>query len=389
MSGDPRRLAALGLALILAVGVIAGIVLSVRDRVAPPTVNLTGLIGSEKEPFFNDPHVVAALRRGGFVVDARSAGSRQIAQTDLTGQDFAFPGGGPAAEKIRRDHAGTSIVVPFYTPMAIATWKPIVAILQQNGVISQRQGYLAFDVAEYMKLVARDARWRDLAGSDAYRVNKSVLVTSTDPRKSNSAAMYLSLASYVANGDTIVSPSTDLDSIVTTISPLFVRQGFVENSSEAPFEDYLVQGMGKSPLVMIYEAQYLARQAAADGSITADMQLVYPEPTILSKHSFVGLTPDGRRLGEFLLNDPEMRQLATQFGFRTGDTATFRKFVSDHQLTAPETIIDVIDPPTYETLEAMITRIEHLYEASGATPGPGFSSPTTSEDPTLSPGATP
>jgi hypothetical protein len=119
------------------------------------------------------------------------------------------------------------------------------------------------------------------------------------------------------------------------------------------------------------------------------MALVYPEPTILSKHSFVGLTPDGRRLGEFLLNDPEMRQLATQFGFRTGDTATFRKFVADHQLAAPETIIDVIDPPTYETLEAMITRIEHLYEASGATPGPGFSSPTTSEDPTLSPGATP
>ena len=205
MSGDPRRLAALGLALILAIGVIAGIVLSVRDRVAAPTVNLTGQIGSEKEPFFNDPRVVAALRRGGFVVEARTAGSRQIAQTDLTGQDFAFPGGGPAAEKIRRDHAGTSVVVPFYTPMAIATWKPIVAILRsRTGVISQRQGYLAFDVAEYMKLVA---------ATPAGTISRAARVPGQQerprdvdgPGKSNSAAMYLSLASYVANTNKIVA----------------------------------------------------------------------------------------------------------------------------------------------------------------------------------------
>ena len=46
------------------------------------------------------------------------------------------------------------------------------------------------------------------------------------------------------------------------MSPLFLRQGYVENSSEGPFDDYLVQGMGKAPMVMIYEAQYLARAAA-------------------------------------------------------------------------------------------------------------------------------
>ncbi|MEJ7697306.1 MAG: hypothetical protein WKF78_11975 [Candidatus Limnocylindrales bacterium] len=28
--------------------------------------------------------------------------------------------------------------------------------------------------------------------------------------------------------------------------------------------------------------------------------------------------------------------------------------MADHQLTVPTSIIDVIDPPTYETLEAMI-----------------------------------
>jgi hypothetical protein len=95
------------------------------------------------------------------------------------------------------------------------------------------------------------------------------------------------------------------------------------------------------------------------------MVLMYPDPTIFSKHTFVGLTPNGIRLGDFLTNDPEMRGLATQYGFRTTDTAAFASFVADHQLAVPTSIIDVIDPPTYETLEAMITRLEAEYSGEG------------------------
>ncbi|HYM84881.1 MAG TPA: hypothetical protein VEY67_12095 [Candidatus Dormibacteraeota bacterium] len=386
MRGDPRRLVAVLLAIVLLVGVGAGILASVRDRLAPATVTVRGLIGSEKQPFFSDARVIAALKRGGFVAEVSTAGSRQIALADLSKQDFAFPAGGPAAERIRRDHPGSVVVVPFFTPMTIATWKPIVAILEQNGVIAQRTGYLAFDVGKYMDLVARDARWKDLAGATAYSVNKSVLVTSTDVRTSNSAAMYLSLASYVANGDNIVTNDASLDRIAGVVAPLFIRQGFVENSSEVPFEDYLVQGMGKSPLVMIYEAQFLARAAANDGSVTAEMQLVYPEPTILSKHSYVGLTDAGRRLGDFLSTDAEIRSLATQYGFRTSDAAAFRTFVQQHQLTVPDQLLDVIDPPTYETLEALISRIQAQYTGPSPSPGVGAGALATTS---ASPGGAP
>jgi hypothetical protein len=126
---------------------------------------------------------------------------------------------------------------------------------------------------------------------------------------------------------------------------------------------------------MIYEFQFLQRAAAADGSITPEMQLVYPTPTILSKHTFVGLTENGIRLGDFLANDPELRTLATEYGFRTSDTAAFRAFVQQHQLAVPDTLIDVIEPPTYETLEAMITRLEADYSGSGLpSPTPDLSS---------------
>jgi hypothetical protein len=368
---SPRRLAAIGLAVLLIIGVGYGIISSARDALGPGAVTVSGLIGSEKAPFFGDPRVIAALKRGGFVVTTSTAGSRQIAGADLSQQDFAFPAGVPSAEKIRLDHAGSKAVVPFYTPMAIATWKPIVDLLVKAGVASDDGSIITLDVAEYMKLVDENKRWKDLPGNTAYPVNKSILITSTDVRRSNSAAMYLSLASYVANGDNIVENDAEVGPIIDRLAPLFLRQGFVASSTEEPFEDYLVQGMGKSPMVMIYESQFIQRAAAADGSITPDMVLMYPNPTIFSKHTFVGLTPDGIRLGDFLANDPEMRSLATQFGFRTTDTAAFAAFVAEHKLPVPGSIIDVIDPPTYEALEAMIVRLEAQYTGqSGQSPAP-------------------
>ena len=369
MNQNPRRLAAIGLALILIVGVGYGILSSAQQALAPNAVTLSGLIGSEKEAFFKDSHVIAALKRGGFVVNVTTAGSRTIASTDLSKQDFAFPAGVPAADKIRRDHAGSKAFVPFFTPMAIATWTPIVDLLKTAGVVHTNGDLTTLDVAAYMDLVQKNTRWKDLPGNTTYPVNKSILITTTDVRKSNSAAMYLSLTSYVANGSNIVENDAGAAALMDRLAPLFLRQGFVASSTEEPFDDYLVQGMGKSPLVMIYESQFIQRAAAADGSITPQMALIYPDPTIYSKHTFVGLTPDGIRLGDFLTNDPEMRSLATQYGFRTSDTAAFDKFVADHGLAVPTDLVNVIDPPTYETLESMITRLEAAYSGL-ASPSP-------------------
>jgi hypothetical protein len=382
---QPRRIAAIGLAVLLIIGVGYGIATSVGSKLGGGTVAVKGLIGSEKAPFFADPNVIKALARGGFVVTVQTAGSRQIANTDLSGQDFAFPAGAPAAEKIRRDHAGSVAVVPFFTPMAVATWQPIVDLLKRAGVVKQENGYLGLDMASFMALAAKDTRWKDLPGNTTYAINKSILVTTTDVRKSNSAANFLAITSYVINGNNVVQNDASAPQIADEISPLFLRQGFVESSTEEPFDDYLVQGMGKSPMVLIYESQFIARAAANDGSITPQMVLLYPEPTIFSKHTFVSLTDAGTRLGQFLSTDPEIRQLATQYGFRTSDKTGFNAFVSSHNLSVPSDINDVIDPPTYETLEAMITRLEALYDGS-ASPLPGeTTAPISTSTPTSSP----
>jgi len=117
-------------------------------------------------------------------------------------------------------------------------------------------------------------------------------------------------------------------------------------------------GMGKAPLVMVYESQFISRTAKTDGSITADMVLMYPEPTIFTKHILVPLNENGNKLGELLSTDPELQRLAIEFGFRSNDVVYFREFVERNQLTIPQNLVNVVEPPSYEILEGMIQTIE-------------------------------
>jgi len=348
---------------VLILGVGAAIFLSASEQFALRRVVLVrGLIGSEKEGFFQDPRVIAALRKGGLDVQVEKAGSRQIATGyNLEEYDFAFPAGVPAAEKIRREHASAKSYDPFFTPMAIASWKPIAQLLVDNGIAQDHGGYYTLDIAAYLQLVSEGKRWSELQNNSKYPVNKSVLIASTDVRKSNSAAMYLALASFVANGNNVVQNETDIQKVIPLMEDLFLKQGYTEYSSEAPFEDYLVMGMGKAPLVMIYEAQFISQAINGNGGTGSDMVLIYPEPTIYSKHILLALSENGARLGELLQNDPELQRLEAEYGFRNANTAYFQEIKNKGSLSLPDTLVNVIEPPSYEILEQMIQLIEQKY----------------------------
>lgn len=355
-----RRWIGLGLAAALAVAVVGAIALSVAQRVhpTPPLTVVRGVIGSEKLPYFKDPGVIHVFRENGFDVQVDTAGSRQIATTvDLSKYDFAFPAGAPAALKIQADHKAKTTYAPFFTPMAIATFKPIAQLLETAKVATDNGSYISFDIKAFLDLIKNNTRWSDLKGNTTYPATKSILITSTDVRTSNSAAMYLSLASYVANSNNIVQDATQASAVLPKVEPIFLRQGLTASSSEEPFQDYLSIGIGKTPMVMIYEAQFLAAAAAGDGSITKDMVLMYPDPDVLSKHTVVPLTGNGDKIGQLLLNNAQLQKLATKYGFRTNNPAAFNQFLTAHGLTSPS-LVDLIEPPTFQNLEAMIVAIQ-------------------------------
>ncbi len=301
------------------------------------------------------------MRKGGIEVQFDKAGSRTIATTpDLSPYDFVFPSGVPAATKLRQDHKSAKAYDEFFTPMAVASWESIVSILEANGLARDMGGYYSLDMAAYLQMVANNVRWSDLENNADYNVNKSLLITSTDVRQSNSAAMYLALATYVANGNNVIQNDADIQKVLPNVEPLFLKQGFTEYSSDVPFQDYLSMGIGKSPMVMIYEAQYIS-QAETPNGLTNEMVLMYPEPTIYSKHILVALTPAGEKLGELLQNDPDLQRLAVENGFRNNNEDLFKQVKKDRNLNLPDTLVNIIDPPSYEILEKIIRQIELKY----------------------------
>jgi hypothetical protein len=362
-----RRTLSLGLAGLLLVLVVVVIVLSNRGTGGGSPVVVRGVIGSEKKPFFDDPRVKAAFRKAGLDVQVDTAGSRQIATTvDLSKYDFAFPAGTPQAQKIKADHKAATVYVPFSTPMAIASFEPIAKLLQTSGVTKDEGGWWSFDMAKFLDLVAKDSRWKDLPGNTDYPANKQVLITSTDVTTSNSAAMYAAIASYLANGSNVVASASQAQAVAAQVAPLFSRQGYTEQSSEAAFDDYLSIGAGKTPLVMIYESQFVAHAIAKDGSIKAGMVLMYPTPTIVSKHTLVPLNANGAKVGQLLTTDPTLQALAVQFGFRIADPDAFAKVVKAAGVATAPSLLDVVEPPTNDNLESLINDIADAMKTAAA-----------------------
>jgi len=322
-----------------------------------------GLIGSEKEGFFTDPRVQEVLRANSLAVTVEKVGSRAIAsRTDLKSFDFAHPAGAPAAQKIQQSAKALQAFTPFFTPMVVASWKQLLPPLMAEGIVRQENdNYYLVDMPRLVALMDKGTRWKDLKDNAAYAVSKSVLVSSTDVRRSNSGAMYLALASYVANGNNVVQSDTDIAKVLPLMTSIFLKQGFQEGSSAGPFEDYVSMGIGKAPMVMIYEAQFLEYLGKTGNKPNPDMVLLYPKPTLFTKHVFVGFSPKGVKLGQLLETNPQLQALAVEYGYRTAGQDAFVKAISDKKWPVPATLVDVIDPPSFEVLERMITEIEKKY----------------------------
>jgi hypothetical protein len=174
--------------------------------------------------------------------------------------------------------------------------------------------------------------------------------------------MYLALASYILNNDNIVTTDEQITTLIPILSSLFLKQGYLESSTAGPFEDYTSMGLGKSPLVMIYEAQFI--EFIIKNSRNSDMVLLYPKPTLFTKHILVPFTEKGEKVGLLMEQDEVLQKIAAEYGYRINNTTFIKNLWQEKNIKLPETIIDVVDPPSYEALEKMIVEIEKLYPST-------------------------
>ncbi|MFC4499865.1 MULTISPECIES: hypothetical protein [Streptomyces] len=317
-----RRIVGIVLAVLLMVGVVVAVVAG-RDNedtgTATKTVRM--VIGSEKAEFFADPDVVKALAAKGYTVKAETSGSWAMEGLDLKGYDLAFPSSqAPAVELAAKYKVTGTLPRPFYSPLVVMAHKNAADVLAANGLATLDAAHRGtLKMSAYLDAARADRTWQQLKGATKYgELTGTLYISSTDPETSNSGALYLAAASYVAGGGKVVASDTEVDRTAPLLHKLVSVQGAQQSSTDASFRDF-VSGAG-NPLVLGYESQVAS--LLADGQQPGDLVVLYPDTTVNSDHTAVPLTENGRALAELLSTDPQLRGLEVRHGFRPQGEAT-------------------------------------------------------------------
>lgn len=316
-----RRIVGIVLAVLLIGGVVAAVVAG-RDGQDKGTATKTvqGVIGSEKAEFFADPDVVKALAAKGYTVKTETSGSWAMEGLDLKGYDFAFPSSqAPADELADKYHAQKPLPRPFYSPLVVVAHRNAAEVLEKNGLAVLDKATGTLKMSAYLKAAEQDRTWQELKGSEKYgELTGTLFIATTDPETSNSGALYLAAASYVADGGRVAADNAAVTRTAPLMHKLISVQGAQQSSTDATFRDF-ISGAG-NPLVLAYESQVAS--LLVQGQEVGDLAVLYPDTTANSDHTVVPLTPEGRALGELLSTDPTLRKLAVRHGFRPQGAST-------------------------------------------------------------------
>ncbi len=309
------------------------------------------LTGSAKFNFLKDPAVIDILNKEGIALELVKSESFEQDQLKLPELDAVWPAGANVAADWNAliPDAGTYPVL--FTPLALASWKVLMPVFEKNGLAKMSgPGHADFYLEKALPLMLKDTRWNQLQNNEVFNVNKSFLVNTPNLQKSNTGTLFIAMLAYIQNGNAVVQDNATAEAITAKLASLITRQGFQEATLAGPFEDYIGQGIGKAPLVLIYESQFIEAKRA--GKLRDAHLLLYPQPGLVVKHILVAKSPLGKKLGELLMSNKEIQKIAAQYGFRTNDPAAFLAETKTLGLDAPE-LPNLAEVPSAKIMEVM------------------------------------
>jgi hypothetical protein len=285
--------------------------------------SLFGFLGGEKQAFIEDEETLRALGSRGLALDARVAGSVEMArETALLAQNpqFLWPSSAVMVDiarqngvRIRRDQ------VVLNTPMVVYSWEPVVDGLGKAGLVTKAAGgQYELDLTTLLRAILAGADWKDVGVDGLYGRTR---IVSTDPNRSNSGFMFAGLVLSLLAGD--VADRGSLAAHGDQAAAIFHAMGLKSSSSGKLFDSYIAGGYGAEPLIVGYENQLVewiladpARWERVVQSKAPKPVLLYPRPTAYSAHPLITIDPASDPLLEALLS-PALQELAwTRHGFR-------------------------------------------------------------------------
>ncbi|UUU34306.1 hypothetical protein JIX56_33175 [Streptomyces sp. CA-210063] len=371
---------------------------------------------ASKSDYFKDPEVQRLLLKHGIRVDIQRLGSRGVATQSWQGLDVVFPSGQPAAKLIlRKANRSLSSTRPFVTPLVLATFRDYAETLEKQGVaVAQKQGgdtlYYNLEMNEFVDLLdglkpngekpqAHELKkvdtWHGLGFDDLNppkRNSGRILVRTSSVCESNSAGTYLSILSFVENGNVVpVADDAEDDTsaaggaeardpvldLAKKVEPLISLQGmWADEQADSYFSG---EGESIAPIAVIYEHQYLAHQLDHHkkyGKPDTERVLLYPTPYALTEPQLIALTDEGEQLVELIRTDTELRRRATELGFRVrfsgaeGSSDELNAYLREHGIQEPARNSDQtkVDIPDLNVLEKIINEVGDCPPVEGSTP---------------------
>ncbi|MFE0458731.1 hypothetical protein ACFW1A_05640 [Kitasatospora sp. NPDC058965] len=356
---------------VLAVGLIAGVVVLVQQNCCHGsgpqggTVAVSGLIGSEKTSFFDDPQVAKAFADKQLTVRTDHAGSWQMAGLVGRGKyDFAIPAADVIGKEIP-DQVTTVPVRPFYSPLVVVARQATVAALETAGLVKSSDDgrFEVFKTADYLAAVKQRKTWND---PNHPELRGQIYLSTTDPQSSASAALYLAAMAYLDNNNSVVADQGQAVKEGQALKVLMQPQGALLASSDQLMRDFLANA--GHPLIWTYESEVAER--AHDGTLPDDVRVLYPDITIQSDHTVVELTPAAHKLALALQDDPKLVKLEADHGFRPeSDPDAFAREMGDKVVTTNHFAPNVADLKTAQAVSPSSDLLKDLITA--ATGGTG------------------
>jgi hypothetical protein len=317
-------------------------VLLISGHITGPfrSVTVVRALFASKRDFFQDEQVKRILMARGYQVHVTPIGSRDLAdKPDLDSYHFVFPSGHVANEHVKTRRAGKHVVPyrPFFTPVVLATFREYAEALKQAGVAephdsSEKPLYYNLDMAKFKVLADEGKRWDQLGLTNGNRV----IVQSPDPCKAYSGATLVGFFA-TAFGDEPPQSLEAAEKLALDVKPYVDAQG---QAGEDMAPKYFVpEGRTHAVIAVIYEHQYIAYQLRQK-SVDTERVLLYPTKQHQSTPELISFTPEGDRIGELTMNDPDLRRRAVELGFHSlswnGESADdFAGYIAGRGLPEP------------------------------------------------------
>jgi hypothetical protein len=332
------------------------------------TVNIAGTVN-----LFQDTGIQRDLRAHGFAITSTGYGASQIAAPRFPLTRFGIEylptqvAAGPVLSALGAEGVPNDAYHPFQSRLAVASYLPIAELLERIGITRQVGGIWYFNVERYVDAVDHGIYWKNVPGNRNGRIygnNGPVVLTTTDPRGSALAQLFVADASYALNGDKVVTKQASVQKEISELNPCFTLQAanLDMGGGNPEFTDtYLKDGMNAFPLVLTYEDKYvsdeLADRHAQAKLIKPNMVLMYLTPDIEVGDTLIGVTTAGQEVSQ-LFGDPRIQSIAeNQYGFITTTQDAFEKAMAAQHITVAGPLTDLATPPDYSTLQSII---DHL-----------------------------